>query len=271
MAASLSSLSRFVPVSFPLALSLAALAAPAQAQVFGDVDPTVSASTQWGLGVGVASRQRAHAGADRKNNVLPLLYAENHWFRLAGAGAEAKLWRHQFAPGNSLSAGLRLKYEDEGYKASDSPLLAGMDKRKGSFLGGAGLSWDTPWVDLDVEWVSDLSNESKGQKLSLQVEHRFGWGAWGVTPRAKAQWLDKKYVDYYYGVRAHEVAPGRALYLGQSATTTELGLRLDYTLARKHTVFVDASVTSLPDEIRHSPVVSRKDTSRVAVGYLYRF
>ncbi|MDH0865008.1 MipA/OmpV family protein [Mitsuaria sp. GD03876] len=254
-----------------LALSLAALAAPVRAQAFGDADPEVSSSTQWGLGIGFASRQRPYAEADRKNSVIPVLYVENRWFRLAGGSADAKLWRHQFAPGNSLSASLRLKYDDEGYKASDSPLLAGMDKRKASFLGGGALTWTTPWVELGAEWLSDVSSESKGQKLSLQAEHRFGVGEFGVRPRVKAQWLDKKYVDYYYGVRAHEVAPGRALYTGESAMTTELGLRVDYAIARRHVVFIDASVTRLPDEIRQSPIVSRKNTSRVALGYLYRF
>lgn len=254
-----------------LALSLAALATPAHAQVFGDVDPAASSGTQWGLGIGVASRQRPYAEADRKNNVLPMLSVENRWFRLAGPGAEVKLWRHSFGPGNSLEAGLRLTYEDAGYKASDSPVLAGMDKRKDSFLGGGALGWKTPWIDLGAEWVADLSNESKGQKLSLQASHRLGWGVLGVTPRVKAQWLDKKYVDYYYGVRASEVTADRAFYAGKSAMTTELGLRVDYAIARKHVVFFDASVTRLPDEIRQSPIVGRKDTSRLAVGYLYRF
>ena len=254
-----------------LALSLTALAAPAHAQVFGDVDPAAASGTQWGLGIGVASRQRPYADADRKNNVLPMLSVENRWFRLAGPAADVKLWRHAFGPGNSLEAGLRLKYEDEGYKAGDSPVLAGMDKRKGSFLGGGALTWKTPWIDLGAEWVADLSNESKGRKLGLQASHRLGWGVLGVTPRVKAQWLDKKYVDYYYGVRASEVTADRALYTGKSAMTTELGLRVDYAIARQHTVFIDASVTRLPDEIRQSPIVGRKDTSRLAVGYLYRF
>ena len=57
----------------------------------------------------------------------------------------------------------------------------------------------------------------------------------------------------------------------EPAFTTELGLRADYAIARQHTVFIDASVTRLPDEIRQSPIVGRKDTSRLAVGYLYRF
>ncbi len=254
-----------------LTATLAVLAPGAHAQVFGDRDPAAASSTTLGLGVAGAFRQRPYAGADRKNDVVPVLFVESPWFRLSGGAADLKLWRHQFAPGNSLEASARLKYEPEGYKAGDSPALAGMDKRKDAFLGGGALAWRTPWVDVGAEWVADLAGDSKGQKLSLQVEHRFTLGPLGVTPRAKAQWLDRKYVDYYFGVRAAEVLPGRALYLGEAATTAEAGVRVDYAIGRRHSVFIDASVTRLPDEIRQSPIVSRKDSSRLAVGYLYRF
>lgn len=254
-----------------LAASLAALAPSAHAQVFGDPDPAAASSTTMGLGIAGAIRQRPYTGADRKNDAVPVLFIESQWFRLSGGAADVKLWRHQFAPGNSLEASARLKYEPEGYKASDSVALAGMEKRKDAILGGGALAWRTPWVDVGAEWVADVAGDSKGQKLSLQVEHRFALGPLGVTPRAKAQWLDKKYVDYYYGVRAAEVQPGRSLYLGEAATTAEAGVRVDYAIGRRHMVFIDASVTRLPDEIRQSPIVSRKDTSRLAVGYMYRF
>ncbi|WP_416762136.1 MipA/OmpV family protein [Roseateles sp. So40a] len=277
MAAFLSSRAPFRVLFHAQALSLGsvlllgAVATPAHAQLLGDLDPQVQPGLQTGLGIAVASRQLPYAGVDRKNNALPVLLVENRWFRLAGGNADLKLWREGFSTQHSLSAGLRLKYDDEGFKASDSPLLAGMDKRKASVWGGGALTWQTPWVQLGAEYVGDLSGESKGQKFSLQADRRFGFGAWGLTPRVKAQWLDKKYVDYYYGVHAHEVTASRALYTGQSATTAELGLRVDYAIARSHLVYIDASVTRLPDEIRQSPIVSRKDTSRVVLGYMYRF
>lgn len=281
MAASLpfpSSLRRSIPsptahlgALLVLSTTLSIMAAPAKAQVFGDRDPAAATSTTLGLGVAGAFRQRPYLGADRKNDVVPVLFVESQWFRLSGGAADVKLWRHQFAPGNSLEASARLKYEPDGYKASDSPALAGMAKRKDAMLGGAALSWRTPWVDLGAEWVADVAGQSKGQKLSLQAERRFGFGALGVTPHAKAQWLDKKYVGYYYGVRAEEVQAGRPLYLGESAMTAEAGLRVDYAIGRQHMVFIDASVTRLPDEIRQSPIVGRKDTSRLVLGYMYRF
>jgi outer membrane protein len=227
--------------------------------------------SRWGLGLGVASRQRPYAGVERKNNVLPVLYFENRWVRVAGAGAEFKLARHAFSPTQALSGGLRLKYDDDGYEADDSPRLGGMDERKGGFWGGAVATWHNPIVQLSAEWLADLSGHSKGQKFLLQAERRFAWGSFSLTPRVQAQWLDKKYVDYYYGVRAHEVLPDRVAYAGASALAAEAGLRMDYALNARHAVFVDLSATRLPDEITLSPIVERRNASRVAAGYLYRF
>lgn len=228
-------------------------------------------TSTWGLGLGAMSGQGPYAGVERKNRAIPLLYFENSWFKLSGATADIKLASKTFDPATAVSFGLRLKYEDEGYEPGDSSRLSGMDERKSSLWGGFTASWRHPIAQLSAEWLADASANSKGQKATLQVEHRFGWNAFSVTPRLQAQWLDKKYVDYYFGVRANEVLPDRPAYSGQSATTFGGGIRVDYALAQKQSIFLDVSGTSLPDSIKDSPLVDRSSTSRVSLGYLYRF
>ena len=119
--------------------------------------------------------------------------------------------------------------------------------------------------------LADLSGNSKGQKLQLQADRRFAWNGFSLTPRVQAQWLGKKYVDYYFGVRAAEATPSRAAYAGQAAMAIEAGLRMDYAVNSNHSVFLDLSATRLPGEIKLSPIVDRSSSSRVAVGYMYRF
>jgi outer membrane protein len=249
----------------------AGLPTAAQAQLLGDADSLAPQGTQYGLGLAAVVRQRPYLDAGNKTNGLPVLYLENRWFRLAGGNADLKLWRKAFSPDHSLSAGLRVKYELDGYEADDSPLLAGMDERKSSIWGGGAVAWSTPWVRISGEYLADLAGNSKGQRLQLQADRRFGAGSWSITPRVAAQWLDSKYVDYYYGVRSQEARAGRAAYAGSSALTVEAGLRVDYTFAQRHVVYVDASVNALPDEIRQSPIVGRSNMSRVALGYMVRF
>ena len=233
-------------------------------------DKPGSASTQWGLGLGGGVFQQPYQGVDNKKRALPLLFVENSWLRIAGPSADLKLanWHGGYG---SIELAARLKYEGAGYDASDSPALTGMDERKESFWAGGAASWKTPLAQLSAEWIADASGNSKGQQLQLQVDRRFGFGAFALTPRVQAQWLDKKYVDYYYGVKASEALPGRSQYSGKAATTLGVGLRADYQLQARQTIFVDVAVTSLPDEIKNSPIVGRSSVSHVSAGYLYRF
>ena len=229
-----------------------------------------SGSTQWGVGVAVTGSQELYRGAGNDNSGLPLLYVENAWLRIQGATADIKLGTWNLGS-TSLNLTGRLKYAGDGYEAIDSPQLAGMEDRDGGLWGGATLSWNTPIARAQLEWLGDASSNSKGQQIQFQVDRRYSFGSVAVTPRIQAQWLDKKYVDYYFGVRAGEALAGRPQYAGKSAATFGIGLRFDYQVAPKQTVFLDLSTTGLPSAIKNSPIVERSSVSKVGVGYLYRF
>lgn len=241
---------------------------PADAASSGSAD---AASSTWGVGIGASTVRRPYAGMESKNMAVPLLFYENRWLRVSGATADVKLLQKEFGPQNAIGLTGRIKYEDGGYEAGDSPRLSGMADRDGSVWGGAAVTWNTGIARISGEWLSDLSSKSKGQKLQLQVDRRFGFGSFGLTPRVQAQWLDEKYVDYYFGVRPNEAMPGRAQYTGKAAATMEPGVRLDYAIQPRQMVFLDISTTSLPDEIKNSPIVGRSSMSRATVGYIYRF
>ena len=229
-------------------------------------------SSQWGLGIGVGVFQSPYLGADNKTRALPLINYENSWLRVAGTSADVKLGNWPVGASSSIALAARLKYEPNGYEAGDAPILTGMDERKGSFWAGGTATWLNPIARATAEWTADASSNSKGQKMSLQLDRRFGFGKLGITPRVEAQWLDKKYVDYYFGVKANEAVPIiRPQYIGKAATVMEVGVRLDYSFQAQQTVYLDVSATQLPDEIKLSPIVGRSSLSRATVGYLYRF
>lgn len=248
-----------------------ALPAAAQSTSRTAAEPTAEPASSWGLGIAASSARLPYKGYDSKNSALPLLFYENSWVRFNGASADFKVWRRDFGAGNSVELAARLKYDLHGYESGDSPFLVGMDERKGGFWGGGAVTWNNNLARVSGEWLADVSRSSKGQMLQLKVDRRFGVGNMALTPRIQAQWLDAHYVDYYYGVRAGEARPARARYTGQAAVTLEAGVRLDYQLLPRQTVFLDLSATSLPKEIKNSPIVDRSSTSRMTIGYLYRF
>lgn len=220
----------------------------------------------WALGGGVSVVQKAYRGIDRDVLPLPLISYESKWISASVPTLDLKLYS-----GDSLSLRLRTRYARDGYDVDDSRFLAGMADRKGSVWIGGAMVWRTPFINLTAEALGDASGYSKGSRAKLQADRRFAFGAFGVTPRLGGEWVDKKYVDYYYGVKAPEVRVGRRLYQGDSSVNIEAGVRLDYSFAGRHTVFLDVRATRFGTAIKDSPLIDESAQTGVSLGYIYRF
>lgn len=228
--------------------------------------------TSWGLGVAAISSQKPYTGIGRDSLALPLIYIENDWVRVFGLGAELKLPSLNISTSQKVDFRLVALYDGSGYKADDAPILEGMKERKGGLWAGAKATWRNDIADVNVELLGDASGNSKGQRINLGLERTFRLGnSFTLAPRLGASWLDKKYVDYYYGVGADEVRAGRLSYSGKSTVNTELGARATYFINKSQSIFMDVSFTSLGNEIKDSPLVDRSSQNRVSMGYLYRF
>lgn len=228
--------------------------------------PVARDASNFGLGVVVGSRQRPYKGLDSDTRVLPLISYENSWVRLQGLGATFKLGSVE-----NFSFGLRIDRALNGYKASDAPILAGMEDRKASFWAGPSVQWRTGYVNLSGEASADVSGKSKGTQLRFSADHMFRTGRFGFTPRVSVAWLDRKSVDYYYGVRASEATQERSAYDGSSTANVGVGLRSDFLVAPRQSIFLDLSATRLGNAIKNSPLVDKSTQSGFLLGYLYRF
>lgn len=269
----------FPPFLFGASLTL--LASPAAWAQDGSLNQTPVATesqpqpladaSRWGLGIAAGVKQQPYSGAGTKTQGIPLIYYEDRYLRVLGAGAELKLPTVELGSDSSLSFSLRAKYGLGGYEPSDAPILEGMQERKGSVWLGGGITWHNGIADVSAEWLGDASGKSKGQQFRVGVQRDFRAGNFTLTPRIAANWLDKKYVDYYYGVRTEESHVGRPAYLGASTVNTEIGLRIGYAIDRRQSVFVDASATQLGKQIKDSPLVDRSNQTSLSAGYLYRF
>jgi len=253
--------------------SLSALAVALCGAVSGAIaQPGGPEGSQWGLGLGVISSQTPYRGVDRETKALPMIKFENEYVKLGGLGLEVKLPSLDLGDGQRLKFGLVGKLDLGGYEASDSPFLAGMAERKGGFWAGAKAEWENDVVEVSAQWIADTSGHSKGQRFSLGLEKNWRFGdKVMVVPHLTAHWLDKKYVDYYYGVKSTEVAAGRPLYLGKSGVNAEVGVRAMYRIDAHQSVLMDVGVTSLAKGIKDSPLVDRSSENRVMIGYMYRF
>jgi MipA family protein len=229
--------------------------------------------SSWGLGLAVVSGQKAYKGVDRETRGLPMLSFENRYVKLSGPNLEVKLPGLQLSDAQRLNFGVVTKlFGGGGYEASDSPFLAGMAERKSSVWAGAKVEWETGLADVKLEWLADASSHSKGQRVVLGLEHKWMLSpSVMLVPQIGAEWVDKKAVDYYYGVRAGEATPGRAAYLGKATVNAELGLTGIYRFDKQQSLMLNVGVKALGKEIKRSPIVDRSTENRMMLGYMYRF
>lgn len=248
-----------------LVFALTALLASGASQA-QDTDSKETEGSKWGVGLIGIYKERPYRDFDNKAEAWPLVTYENKWVRVFGPGLDVKLGKT-----GSVSYALTASYIKEGYSSDDSQFLTGMNDRKASIWAGGRVTWNNEIANLSASWQGDASGNSKGQRFSLGAERRFTFGDWGVSPRLVATWLDKKYVEYYYGVASSEVRADRAFYEGSSTVNTEIGVRMDYRLAPQHTLLLDVGTTLLGSGIKDSPLVNRSSVPDVRLGYLYRF
>jgi outer membrane scaffolding protein for murein synthesis (MipA/OmpV family) len=232
----------------------------------GETDVADPAYPGWGIGSGAAVQSRPYKDIGNKTSVLPVLSFENRWVRIGGLGADLKL-----GSAGPVSFALGARYSLSGYEADDAPILNGMAERKGGLWIGPSATWRTGYADIAAEALGDASGNSKGAQFRLTVDRSFQSGAFRFTPRVAAIWHDKKYNDYYYGVRAEEARIGRPFYEGRASTDMEIGLRTNYSLTRQHSLFLDVSATRYGKGVKDSPLVDTSSSAGVRMGYLYRF
>lgn len=262
-------------ISLVLALGLGFSSLGALAQGPGGPGGPDDSGFSLALGVAGMSSQKAYQGIDRDNLLLPMIHFENQYIGLFGPNIEFKLPGFELGEAHEFNFSLLGHYDFGGYgkdEIRDTPILNGMAERKGGFWAGAKLDWSNPLVDVSAEWLADTSGHSDGQRFSLTLERSWFFGhRFMLTPRMTASWLDDDYVNYHYGVRANEVRPDRPAYTGEAAINIEYGVRGIYMFNMQHSLFLDAGVTYLADEIKRSPLIGRSSENTLFFGYMYRF
>jgi outer membrane protein len=239
--------------------ALASISLPAVAQ-----DGVAPAS--WAIGAGGSTINRPYRGIDDKKIGLPLASYENQWFSIGLPTADWKALK-----AGPVSIRLRARYAFDGYDAGDSLFFQGMADRKDSVWVGVAALWQGDLLNVSAEALGDVQGHSDGKRARLVADHRFLVGAIGITPRAGVEWVDSHYVRYYYGVKASEAREGRPGYEGDAAANALVGVRLDYSPAPRHNVFIDAGHTRFGSGIKDSPLVDKSGQTTVSLGYLYRF
>ena len=150
-----------------------------------------------------------------------------------------------------------------------------MRNRHDTYELGATLSKTFSWGKLQGRFLTDILDEHRGQEFRFNYSKSFAdvldIQSLKLTPSIGFNWRSHQLNDYYYGVKANETAAGRPFYEVGSTTHILTGLRVDYTLNERWSLFGTLNFEWLENEIKDSPIVNQDHLLSLFLGALYRF
>jgi outer membrane protein len=172
-------------------------------------------------GGAIGIRNEIYVGYGQRVVHLPVLGYRGEKLRIFGPFVNYEAYRY-----GAFGLDVILSPRFNGFAESDSGIFAGMDERESSLDLALGVNWQRDDWKVQLSTRYDVLDRNNGREIraSLSRAYRFGWVF--VEPSFGFSYLDKRYVDYYYGVSESEVASFRPAYRGDSALNSKLGVNV---------------------------------------------
>lgn len=221
---------------------------------------------EWTTGIGVYQASSEYKGSNSQTMVVPLIVYYSDTWSFTGIGVQ-----YAFYAAKSSQAYLELSPRFQGFEQDLSRYTKGMDKRKHALEAALGIDHLTDYGVFSVKWAYDISSVHKGSELFVAYSVPFETKTWEITPVVFARGLSEKYVDYYYGIRKHEVTSNRAAYVGQSALNYGASLDIGYNINKDWRLGFEVTTEVLADEIKKSPLIDTSTNTYFGASILYTF
>ncbi len=223
-----------------------------------------------GVGPGVLVKVHPYVG-DHSAHVTPLPAVEAVYgiFFVSTLDLEGGAMLHK---DEKLSVSARLRWNSEGFTASDSAFLVGMNSRRSTLEAGLNGEYDFGPVTSSLSLWQDTLGEHSGQQAAWSLRHTFQPDtSWKITPFASLLWDSSKYANHYFGVRPGEAVVGRPAYEPGSGINYRAGLDLRYEFNSQWNARLAGYAEYLDSDIRNSPIVDRSCSFGYAASVNYRF
>ncbi|MFT4925513.1 MAG: outer membrane protein [Phenylobacterium sp.] len=230
------------------------------------ISTAASAQSQWGLGVGAIVSDKGYVDIGNESTVIPMVFYQSESFYLLGPK-----FGYKWLVFDDVNIDLVGQYRFDGYKEDDGDIFQGMEDRSGALDLGLSVDYKTAWGDLSFEYLTDATNEHKGNEMSLSYSKPYGSKSLQITPYVKVNRFSEDLVDYYYGVRANEETASRAVYIGEATTNIELGVKATWRVGKHHNFIGYTSYTAYGAEIEDSPLIDSSGNLSLLLGYMYVF
>jgi MipA family protein len=220
-----------------------------------------------GLGVMVRTERSPYAGAGMNEDLVPLYLYEGERLFLHASRVGLKLVDER-----ARRFDVFLDYRYEGFpRGTRPPALAGLREREPTTDIGLSYRHRTALGDLNIEYLRDALNITRGGELRLGYGYDWRRNRWTLRPSLWLMFRDARLNDYYYGVRDQEASASRPPYRPGAGTNMWLGLYGYYMLTERWRLLAGVGTTLLDRRVRGSPIVDKGQQPAFFLGAAYDF
>ncbi|GEM_PF-1004032 len=249
---------------------LVALAPPARAQS-EEAEP----ERLFLLGAGAYAAANPYESAKEKTGtgVLPLFFYQDRRFTADLSGLAVKV-----LAGDRLTLEGRIAPRFQLVDPKETRDFAFLERDLGVDVGGRASTGLGP-ATLSLEYLADVSGETKGQEVNLDLTLEAApTDRLTLQAAAGLSWKDEKLATWLYGLKTDEVGPGRAYEFGRTrgapsggVVVPSLGAQARYRIGERAYVIAAAEIELFDDDITKSPLVAKKSAAAGFVGLVRRF
>ena len=211
-------------------------------------------------GIGVALNQEIYLGYNHRIIPLPIIGYNGEKLKVLGPFVSYKI-----ANIKDINISLVLAPTFKGFKASDSEVFIGMDKRSSSVAAGLALRYKWERWKVGITNTHDILNKSNGHLITAKLAHVFNQGPIFIEPSIAITYQNRSYVDYYYGVKKSEALESRIAYTGKNALNTSLGLSISTPIFFDGFTRLTTQYTHYDSTITNSPLVDKNSSFSVTL------
>lgn len=211
---------------------------------------------RWTLGAGVAATPSPYLDVKSRTRLIPVVSYARGGLRVA----DGVYFGGQLSPEIKAELGVQVGFS-EGYKASDSWALQGMQKRRIGVWLGPQAKWRSGQSEVQASWQADASGRGNGFRMSLGYSHTLPVGGWVLSPSVGASWWSQGVTRYLFGVQESEATALRPEYVPGATTNLNVGLKLIRPITASTSVALSVSGTRYGDEVANSPIVGRRQVN----------
>jgi len=160
-----------------------------------------------------------------------------------------------------------------GYKASDSPYLTGMDTRENTLEGGLAFSAQYDDIYIEVMALTDLLDRYDSWILKTEIGNKYSLGDFSFYPSLIIVYQSDKFVDYYYGIKESEVATSRYTSAYNPKGGFQLGAQtyINYPITDNWAALVNIRADKISQDSANSPLVDKEYIYSGLVSLIYTF